>query len=85
MGAGDTIDLLDRPDHGVTIGAVERAYHGSTDDELLSTLADLEDLSDGWRDWARRHLRRHENGAAEANRVPTILRQPGRPSRQMRR
>ena len=42
VGAGDTIALLDRPDHGVTIGDIERAYHGhADDDEVLSRLADL--------------------------------------------
>jgi MOSC domain-containing protein YiiM len=55
--AGDTAYLLYRPSHGVTIGAVERAYHG--DDELLPLLVGLEDLSDSWRNWARRLLSRH--------------------------
>ena len=41
------------PRHQVTIGDVERAYHGDSD--LLGVLVDLEDLSEGWRDWARRH------------------------------
>jgi MOSC domain-containing protein YiiM len=52
--AGDPIHLLDRPRHQVTIGDVERAYHGHP--ELLPVLVDLEDLSESWRDWARRHL-----------------------------
>jgi MOSC domain-containing protein YiiM len=51
--AGDPIDLLDRPRHQITIGDVERAYHGHP--ELLPVLADLQDLSESWRDWARRH------------------------------
>jgi MOSC domain-containing protein YiiM len=51
--AGDPIHLLDRPRHGVTIGDIERAYHGHP--ELVPLLVDLEDLSEGWRDWARRH------------------------------
>lgn len=53
--AGDPIHLLDRPRHQVTIGDVERAYHGHP--ELLPMLVDLEDLSESWRDWARRHLK----------------------------
>ena len=52
--AGDPIDLLERPRHTVTIGDVERAYHGHP--ELLWKLVDLDDLSDGWREWARRHV-----------------------------
>jgi MOSC domain-containing protein YiiM len=52
--AGDVVDLVHRPSHGVTIGDIERAYHGHSD--LLPVLADLEELSDGWRQWARRHV-----------------------------
>jgi MOSC domain-containing protein YiiM len=64
IGAGDTITLLQRPDHGVSIGAVERAHHGHH--ELLPTLASLEHLSDSWRKWARRQLARHQS-AGQAN------------------
>jgi MOSC domain-containing protein YiiM len=52
IGAGDTIGLVDRPDHGITIGTIERAYHGHP--ALLGLLIDLEDLSESWRQWARR-------------------------------
>jgi len=54
VGAGDAIHLLHRPRHNVTIGDVERAYHGDVD--LLPRLADLEDLSESWRRWAQRQL-----------------------------
>ena len=64
VGAGDTIARLDRPEHGVTIGDVERADHGHP--ELLPTIADVEDLSQGWRSWARRHLDGH-GGAGSAD------------------
>lgn len=57
VGAGDTIKLLHRPRHGVTVGAVERAYHDQV--EFLPLLADLADLPEAWRDWARRHIARH--------------------------
>jgi MOSC domain-containing protein YiiM len=56
IGAGDAVSLLDRPDHGITIGHVERAYHG--DPRLLHRLADLPDLSEPWRHWAERALAR---------------------------
>jgi MOSC domain-containing protein YiiM len=59
LGAGDTIDLVHHPGHGVTIGTLERAYHGHP--ELLPLLADLEDLSEAWRDWARRLLSRQSS------------------------
>jgi MOSC domain-containing protein YiiM len=54
--AGDPVRQLHRPAHQVTIGDVERAYHGHP--ELLPTLVGLDDLSEGWRDWARRQLKR---------------------------
>lgn len=57
VGVGDTINLLHRPRHGVTVGAVERAYHGHA--ELLPLLASLEDLPETWRSWARRGIARH--------------------------
>jgi MOSC domain-containing protein YiiM len=56
IGAGDAVTVLHRPGHGVTIGAVERAYHGRS--ELLPLLADLDDLDEAWRDWARRRMAR---------------------------
>jgi MOSC domain-containing protein YiiM len=54
LGAGDSIELVHRPDHGVTIGMVERAYHGHP--ELRQRLLDVADLSEGWRAWAARAL-----------------------------
>jgi MOSC domain-containing protein YiiM len=62
IGAGDAINMLHRPDHGVTIGTVERAYHGRP--ELLPLLTELEDLSESWRDWARRQLSRERSRRA---------------------
>jgi MOSC domain-containing protein YiiM len=58
VGAGDPIELLDRPDDGVTIGNVERAYHG--DRELRLRLVDAPELSEGWREWAARAIRRDQ-------------------------
>ena len=56
LGASDVIELVDRPDHRLTVGEVERAYHMNRD--LLPLLLDCPDLSDGWRAWARRALAR---------------------------
>jgi MOSC domain-containing protein YiiM len=58
VGAGDSIEVLDRPDHGVTIGTVERAYHG--DRALRLRLVDVPELSEGWREWAARAIRRDQ-------------------------
>jgi MOSC domain-containing protein YiiM len=56
ISASDAIDLLSRPNHGITIGTVERAYHGHT--ELIHLLPELEDLSKSWREWAAHALAR---------------------------
>jgi MOSC domain-containing protein YiiM len=58
VGAGDPIELLHRPGHRITIGTIERAYHG--DRELRSRLVDLPELSQGWREWAARAIRRDQ-------------------------
>jgi MOSC domain-containing protein YiiM len=60
LGAGDSIDLVDRPDHGLTVGVVARAYDGDT--ELLPLLAEIEDLSESWRHWAVGALARRRRG-----------------------
>ena len=59
IGADDPIDLVHRPAHGVTIGMVERAYHARPD--LLPLLVDLEDLDEGWREWAGGRLSRRSD------------------------
>jgi MOSC domain-containing protein YiiM len=56
LGAGDKIRHLHTPDHGVTIGDVERAHNA--DVERARILLDIPDLSDDWRNWARKALRR---------------------------
>jgi MOSC domain-containing protein YiiM len=56
IGADDPIELLHRPDHEVTVGMVERAYHGQR--ELRERLVDVPDLSEAWRNWAARALAR---------------------------
>jgi MOSC domain-containing protein YiiM len=56
LGAGDRIELLHRPDHQVTVGMVERAYHGHL--ELRAQLVDVPDLSEAWRHWASKALAR---------------------------
>jgi MOSC domain-containing protein YiiM len=62
IGAGDSIELLDRPDHHVTIRMVERAHHG--DRTFLERLVETPELSAAWRDWATRALRRRAANSA---------------------
>jgi MOSC domain-containing protein YiiM len=42
IGAGDRIDVVERPDHGVTIGTAFRAF--TTDHDLLPVLAPVRDV-----------------------------------------
>lgn len=50
LGAGDAIEVVDRPDHGVTVGTVERAYHAER--SLAPELVPVEQLPRNWRIWA---------------------------------
>ncbi len=52
LGQGDAIRILQRPDHGVTVGEVFRIYAG--DRKAAGSLLDVEQLSQPWKDWARR-------------------------------
>jgi MOSC domain-containing protein YiiM len=49
IGAGDEIEVLDRPPHNVTIGQFAEAYLG--DHAELSDLLAADRLSDDWRSW----------------------------------
>ena len=64
VGTGDAIELLHRPDHGLTVGTVERAYHGHG--ERLEELLAVDDLSRSWRNWADHALRRARRASAGA-------------------
>ncbi|MET8309460.1 MULTISPECIES: MOSC domain-containing protein [unclassified Micromonospora] len=54
VGAGDPVEVVERPAHGVTIGEVFRAT--SLEPELLPRLLDAEDLPVAIREKARRRL-----------------------------
>jgi MOSC domain-containing protein YiiM len=60
IGAGDQVEVLDRPDHGVTVGLVADAYHH--DHSLAARLLEAPALAEGWRSWALQHVaqRPHE-------------------------
>jgi MOSC domain-containing protein YiiM len=49
LGAGDELEVLERPDHGVTIGLFAEAYLG--DRGLLPRLLAADQLSAKWRSW----------------------------------
>ena len=54
LGAGDAVEIVDRPDHDLTIGDVERVYH--VDRDRVRRLLDVPELSEGWRVWARKRV-----------------------------
>jgi MOSC domain-containing protein YiiM len=56
LGAGDPIELVHQPDHGLTVGDVARAYHA--DRSLVPRLLEVPELPVRWRDWARQRLAR---------------------------
>lgn len=50
LGAGDSIEVLDRPEHGVTVGLVSHALlHNHAEAPLL---LEAPQLAASWRDWA---------------------------------
>lgn len=55
VAAGDAIEIVHRPAHGLTIADIFRARAGARD--RVALLADVADATDGDRDWARRVLR----------------------------
>lgn len=61
------IVLLARPQHGVTVGSIERAYHGG-DEAAVAGLMAAPALPDVWRRFAERRGRASQSG----DRLPTI-------------
>lgn len=51
LGAGDAIEVLDRPDHGVTIRDVGVIL--TAEQDRVAELLDVPDLAPRWHDWAR--------------------------------
>lgn len=50
IAAGDEVRILSRPDHAVTVGLIERAYHA--DRSLVPRLLEAPEIAEGWSDWA---------------------------------
>lgn len=55
LAAGDIIEIVHRPDHGVTVGTVERAFHA--DRTLAPQLVTVEELPATVRTWATKTSR----------------------------
>ncbi len=56
LGPGDEIRILERPDHGLSIGDVFRIY--TRDHHELEALLAVPQISEGWRVWAEDRIRR---------------------------
>lgn len=52
LAAGEAVTRLTRPDHGVTVGLINRAYH--VDHGLADRLIGVGDVPAGWQRWAAR-------------------------------
>ena len=68
LGAGDEIRVIERPDHGLTIGDIFRIYTVNRDeaDRLLS----VPQLSAAWRGWARARIERNKDAGAKTPGCP---------------
>jgi MOSC domain-containing protein YiiM len=54
LGAGDTVDVVRRPGHGLTVGEVARIYHG--DRARCADLLQAPELAEEWRAWVAERL-----------------------------
>jgi MOSC domain-containing protein YiiM len=64
VGEGDEVRVVHRPAHQVTVGTVERAYHGDRD--LVGLLPEVAELPASWREWAWQRLRRRSRPRGQA-------------------
>jgi MOSC domain-containing protein YiiM len=55
LGAGDRVEVIHRPSHGVTVGLVAASYH--RDHGLAPRILAAPELPAGWRTWARHQIR----------------------------
>jgi MOSC domain-containing protein YiiM len=55
VGAGDRIQVIHRPGHGVTVGLVAASYH--RDHRLAASILAAPGLPVGWREWAEHQTR----------------------------
>ncbi len=57
VGSGDSIELLNRDEHNVTIADVVNLYRGdATNQELLRSVSELPSLPNSWREYFRKRL-----------------------------
>jgi MOSC domain-containing protein YiiM len=54
VGAGDAVEVVERPAHGLTVGEVARIYHG--DRARCAELLQAPELAEEWRAWVAERL-----------------------------
>jgi MOSC domain-containing protein YiiM len=63
VGAGDEIQIVERPDHELTVRDVLRIY--AFDRQEVGRLLAIPGMSESWRRWAEQYLRETRARAAE--------------------
>ena len=63
MGAGDEMRVVERPDHGLTIGDVFRIF--TKDRGELGRLLEVPQMSSAWKGWAEQQLAKQKGRDAE--------------------
>ncbi len=56
VGAGDQIQVLDKPDHALTVHDIVRIYN--PDRAEAGRLLEVPQVSEGWRTWAEQQVQR---------------------------
>lgn len=66
--AGNTISIVKRSTHGITVADINRLFAHEKDDWVtMKHAVELEDLSEAWRRYFRKQLEKHEDGATNGN------------------
>jgi MOSC domain-containing protein YiiM len=55
VAAGDGVEIVHRPGHALTLAEMVRIYFFER--HRIGELVDIEELPEGWREWAREHAR----------------------------
>jgi MOSC domain-containing protein YiiM len=63
VGAGDEIQVIERPDHDLTVRDVLRIY--AFDRQEVGRLLAVPGMSESWRRWAEQYLQETRGRAAE--------------------
>ena len=65
VGAGDAIQVVERPDHDLTVRDVLRIY--AFDRQQVGRLLAIPGMSESWRSWAEQYLRETKGRVAETS------------------